>query len=102
MDLALSPQDEAFRDEVRRFLDENLTEDLREAGRKTGGVFADIDAGLRWHKVLAKQGWSAPTWPDGIWRHRLERDPALHLRPRMHRRRRAAHLRHGHAHGRAR
>ena len=29
MDLALSPQDEAFRDEVRRFLDENLTEDLR-------------------------------------------------------------------------
>ncbi len=55
MDLALSPQDEAFRDEVRRFLDENLTEDLREAGRKTGGVFADVDAGLRWHKVLAKQ-----------------------------------------------
>ena len=63
MDLALSPQDEAFRDEVRRFLDENLTEDLREAGRKTGGVFADIDAGMRWHKVLARRGWSAPTWP---------------------------------------
>lgn len=63
MDLALSPQDEAFRDEVRRFLDENLTEDLREAGRKTGGVFADVDAGLRWHKVLAKRGWSAPSWP---------------------------------------
>ena len=63
MDLALSPQDEAFRDEVRRFLDENLTEDLREAGRKTGGVFADVDAGLRWHKVLAKKGWSAPSWP---------------------------------------
>ena len=61
MDLALSPQDEAFRDEVRRFLDENLTEDLREAGRKTGGVFADVTAGLRWHKVLAKRGWSAPT-----------------------------------------
>jgi len=63
MDLALSPQDEAFRDEVRRFLDENLTEDLREAGRKTGGVFADVDAGMRWHRVLAKRGWSAPSWP---------------------------------------
>ncbi len=63
MDLALSPQDEAFRDEVRRFLDDNLSEDLREAGRKTGGVFADLDAGLRWHKVLARRGWSAPTWP---------------------------------------
>jgi len=63
LELDLSPQDEAFRTEVRRFLDENLTEDLREAGRKTGGVFADIDAGLRWHKVLARRGWSAPTWP---------------------------------------
>jgi alkylation response protein AidB-like acyl-CoA dehydrogenase len=63
MDLALSPQDEAFRDEVRRFLSESLTEDLREAGRKTSGVFADFAAGLRWHKVLAGRGWSAPTWP---------------------------------------
>src|SRR6187401_2717960 len=63
MDLSLSAEDQVFRDEVRRFLDENLTEDLREAGRKTGGVFADVTAGLRWHKVLAKRGWSAPTWP---------------------------------------
>jgi alkylation response protein AidB-like acyl-CoA dehydrogenase len=63
MDLALGPEDEAFRGEVRRFLDENLSEDLREAGCKTGGVFADFAAGLRWHKVLARRGWSAPTWP---------------------------------------
>ena len=38
MDLALSQEDEAFRDEVRRFLDDHLSDDLREAGRKTGGV----------------------------------------------------------------
>jgi alkylation response protein AidB-like acyl-CoA dehydrogenase len=63
MDLDLSPEDQAFRDEVRRFLDENLSEDLREAGAKTGGVFADFAAGLRWHKVLAERGWSAPSWP---------------------------------------
>ncbi len=63
MDLALSPQDEAFRDEVRQFLDRDLTDDLREAGRKTGGVFADFGAGQRWHKVLAKRGWSAASWP---------------------------------------
>jgi alkylation response protein AidB-like acyl-CoA dehydrogenase len=63
MDLSLGPEDEAFRTEVRRFLDENLSEDLREAGRKTGGVFAEFSAGLRWHKVLAKRGWSAPSWP---------------------------------------
>src|SRR5689334_17702420 len=63
MDLNLSAEDQAFRDEVRRFLDENLTDDLREAGRKTGGVFAEIEAGMRWHKMLASRGWSAPTWP---------------------------------------
>ena len=63
MELTLGPQDEAFRIEVRRFLDDNLTEDLREAGRKTGGVFAEFAASQRWHKVLAKQGWSAPSWP---------------------------------------
>jgi len=63
MDLSLSPQDQAFLDEVRRFLDAHLTEDLREAGRKTGGVFADFETGNRWHKVLAKRGWAAPAWP---------------------------------------
>ena len=63
MDLSLSPQDQAFRDDVRGFLDAHLTEDLREAGRKTGGVFADFEAGNRWHKALAKQGWAAPAWP---------------------------------------
>ena len=63
MDLALSAEDQSFRDEVRGFLDQHLTEDLREAGRKTGGVFADFEAGRRWHRVLAKKGWSAASWP---------------------------------------
>ena len=63
MDLALSRKDEDFRTEVRRFLDENLTQDLREAGRKTTGVFADYAAGMRWHRILARRGWSAPSWP---------------------------------------
>jgi alkylation response protein AidB-like acyl-CoA dehydrogenase len=63
LDLDLSAQDEAFREEVRHFLDEYLTDDLREAGRKTGGVFAEFAAGQRWHRVLASKGWSAPSWP---------------------------------------
>ena len=63
MDLTLSREDEDFRAEVRRFLDENLTQDLREAGRKTTGVFAEYAAGMRWHKILARRGWSAPSWP---------------------------------------
>jgi alkylation response protein AidB-like acyl-CoA dehydrogenase len=63
MDLTLSREDEDFRTEVRHFLDENLTQDLREAGRKTTGVFADYAAGMRWHRSLARRGWSAPSWP---------------------------------------
>ncbi len=63
MDLALSADDLAFQDEVRTFLKDNLTPDLREAGRKTGGVFADFAASTRWNKILAGRGWSATTWP---------------------------------------
>ncbi|HJQ58998.1 MAG TPA: acyl-CoA dehydrogenase family protein [Vineibacter sp.] len=63
MDLALSPEDLAFQDEVRAFLRQNLTPDLREAGARTGGVFADFEIGLRWYRILAKRGWAATTWP---------------------------------------
>ena len=99
--LALSPQDEAFRDEVRRFLDENLTRGL------TRGRPQDRRR-VRRHRrrpALAQGAGQArlvgADLAHGTWRHRLERHPALHLRARMHRRRRAAHLRHGHPHGRA-
>ncbi len=63
MDLALSKSDETFRSEVRRFLDEKLTPDLREAGRRTGGVLTDPPATTKWHKALYDKGWAAPAWP---------------------------------------
>ncbi len=63
MDLALTPADEAFRDEVRSFLAEKLTPDLKEAGRLTGGVFTDAPDNLKWHRILHEKGWVAPAWP---------------------------------------
>lgn len=63
MDLSFSKEDLAFRDEVRAFLDEKLTPDLREAGRLTGGVMSEFEPGLRWHKILNERGWAAPGWP---------------------------------------
>jgi len=63
MELQLSAADEAFRDEVRRFLDANLTDELREATRLTSGVFAEFEIGRRWHKALYERGWIAPAWP---------------------------------------
>ncbi|MBI1406204.1 MAG: acyl-CoA dehydrogenase [Caulobacter sp.] len=63
MDLSLSPRDLAFRDEVRAFLDEALTPDLRQAGRMTTSVFTDKDPSLAWQRILHKKGWVAPAWP---------------------------------------
>lgn len=63
MDLDLSPEERAFRDEVRAFLDAHLTEDLRRAGRLCAGVYADRPVAQRWLKILDERGWAAPAWP---------------------------------------
>ena len=56
--------DEArFLHEVRAFLDEALTPELRAVGRATIGVHSDIAAGLEWHRRLYRKGWIAPAWP---------------------------------------
>jgi len=61
---AATQQDEAaFLAEVRAFLAEALTPDLREAGRLTLGVHADIAACRIWHRRLFERGWVAPAWP---------------------------------------
>ena len=41
MNLDLSDEELAFRDEVRAFLDQSLTPELREAGRRATSVFMD-------------------------------------------------------------
>lgn len=56
-------EEAAFLAEVRAFLDEALTPDLRDAGRKTLGVHSDIAACRLWHSRLYARGWAAPAWP---------------------------------------
>lgn len=63
MDLSLSKTDTAFRDEVRRFLDEKLTADLRATSELMTSVYADYDTTMKWHKALYEKGWVAPAWP---------------------------------------
>ena len=63
MDLAWSAADLEFRDEVRDFLDEHLTEDLRQAGRLMTSVYADHEASMAWQAILHERGWAAPAWP---------------------------------------
>ncbi len=63
MALALSAADLAFRDQVRRFLDEKLTDDLREAGRLCAGIYCDRPVAQRWLSILNDRGWATPGWP---------------------------------------
>ncbi len=55
---------DAFREQVRCFLSEALTPDLRRAGQLTTSVFSDFEAALSWQKKLHAQGWVAPDWPE--------------------------------------
>ena len=63
MDLSWSAKDLEFRDEVRAFLDEKLTDDLRRAGRLMTSVYADHEASMAWQAILHEKGWAAPAWP---------------------------------------
>jgi hypothetical protein len=61
VDLNYSPEEVAFRDEVRAWLRDNLPAELRDKVlnyRELGK-----DELLRWHKILARKGWVAPFWP---------------------------------------
>ena len=61
MDLNYSAEETAFRDEVRGWLDANIPADLRDKVLN----YEDLSKEelVRWHKILAKKGWVAPSWP---------------------------------------
>ena len=63
MDLQWTAEDIAFLDEVRRVLDEHLTDDLRRAGTLMTSVYAEREGSLAWQKILHAKGWAAPAWP---------------------------------------
>ena len=62
MELGLSEPDEAFRQEVRAFIAENLPADIKrkvETGRRL-----DRQDYVVWQKILHARGWIAPGWPE--------------------------------------
>lgn len=63
MDMSISPVDDAFRQDVRAFLAEALTPDLRAASAASTGSFCDLGTTLAWHRALYRKGWVAPNWP---------------------------------------
>ncbi|WP_426211847.1 acyl-CoA dehydrogenase family protein [Massilia sp. TWP1-3-3] len=61
MDLNYTSEDLAFRDQVRAFLDASLPADLQHKVRMH--LRLSKPDYVRWHQILAAQGWVAPGWP---------------------------------------
>jgi len=62
MDIRFSAEGEAFRDEVRTFIRNNLPDDIRDwvAGER---IDMPSEYQRRWQRILAEKGWGAPAWP---------------------------------------
>jgi alkylation response protein AidB-like acyl-CoA dehydrogenase len=63
VDLKFSPEDEAFRQEVRTWLDQNLPQEWRHRG--VGGYRDDAEEDIRreWQRRLYDGGWLKLSWP---------------------------------------
>ena len=89
MELKLGPEDAAFRDEVRAFIDENLPADIRR--RVEGEKELPKSDYVRWQKILHEKGWIAPNWPveyggtgwSPLRRHIFEQEQGLSPAPRI-------------------
>jgi alkylation response protein AidB-like acyl-CoA dehydrogenase len=60
MELALSADDEAFRDEVRAFIADKYPAEMRVPNPDTD---LTKEQSKLWHRNLHKKGWIAPLWP---------------------------------------
>jgi alkylation response protein AidB-like acyl-CoA dehydrogenase len=61
MDLSFSPEEEAFRAEVQRFIREAMPPHIK-AKADNDGHFEQSEV-MEWHKTLYAKGWVAPHWP---------------------------------------
>ena len=62
MDLQFTPEELAFRDEVRGFLKDQLPEDL--SHKVKNGLQLTKQDMERWHAILNARGWLANHWPE--------------------------------------
>ncbi|WP_447744017.1 acyl-CoA dehydrogenase family protein [Pseudomonas nicosulfuronedens] len=64
MDIHFTPDELAFRDEVRHFLGSQLPKDI--ASKVRLGKHLNKGDHQRWQRVLAEQGWYATHWPEAF------------------------------------
>ena len=61
MQLEFTPEELAFRDQVRAFIADKYPAQVR--AKQDAGIELAKDDYLLWHRIVAKQGWSVPGWP---------------------------------------
>ncbi len=61
MDMSFSPEELAFRDEVRAGIRNAMPPHIRQKADVDGSF--DTKETIEWHKILHKLGWIAPHWP---------------------------------------
>ena len=66
MDIDLSSEELAFRDEVRAFLAAELLPEIKEGAAASPTVFVEPDIGQRWNAILNQQGWLGYQWPKAV------------------------------------
>lgn len=66
MHLELSQEDKDFQQEVRDFISENLSEEIRQNSAIQASVRTDPETANKWSRILGKKGWLAYTWPESM------------------------------------
>jgi alkylation response protein AidB-like acyl-CoA dehydrogenase len=89
MDLAFTPEEQQFRDQIRQWVRQNLPADI--SHKVHHGLRLSRDDMQRWALILGKQGWLGYGWPqefggpgwNAVQRHLFEEECALAGSPRI-------------------
>ena len=89
MDLAFTPEEQKFREEIRAWVRENLPQDI--AHKVHNALHLTRDDMQRWARILGKKGWLGYGWPKefggpgwtAVQKHLFEEEAALAGAPRI-------------------
>ncbi|MCG2591988.1 acyl-CoA dehydrogenase family protein [Ramlibacter sp. XY19] len=89
MDLAFTPEEQKFREDIRAWVRENLPQDI--AHKVHNALHLTRDDMQRWAKILGKKGWLGYGWPkqfggpgwSAVQKHLFEEETALAGAPRI-------------------